>query len=330
MTEQRPPTLQDVADRAGVSRALVSIVIRNAPGASEATRVRVRQVAAELGYRPDHRARLLAGRSSRLLGVTLALSNPFHADLIEAIYPAADALGYQVVLSAVTGRRTPRQAVDTLLDYRCEAALLIGPLPSAAELAELATQRPVLVVGQPSRAAGVDVVRAAGDHGLRLAVDHLVGLGHRRIWHLDGGRAPGAAERRTGYKRAMRSAGLAEESRVISAGQTEADGAATARELGAAPLPDAVVTYNDRCAVGLLDQFARLGIAVPAQLSVVGYDDSQVARLPYLQITTVSQDASALAGEAVRRAVARLAGSIEPAELVVTPKLIVRDTTAAR
>ena len=259
----RAPTLEDVAARAGVSRALVSIVIREVPGASVATRQRVLSVADELGYRPDNRARLLAGRRTRLLGVTLALNNPFHADIAEGIYAAAEPLGYQVVLSAVTATRAPRQAVDTLLSYRCEAAILVGALVPDRALGVLAQRLPVIVVGQPAPNPAVDVVRAADEQGMRLAVDHLVGLGHRSIVHVDGGRAPGAAVRRNGYKAAMKRHGLANAIRVLAGGEAEEDGAAAARELADTGVPDAVLTYNDRSAVGLLDVFARLGIAVP-------------------------------------------------------------------
>ncbi len=328
----RPPTLQDVADRAGVSRALVSIVVRGVAGASEQTRARVLDVAAELGYRPDHRARLLAGRRTRLLGVTVSLTNPFHADLVEAVYLTAEPLGYQVVLSAVTGSRTARQAVDTLLDYRCEAALLLAPLLAAAEMTVLGQRLPVVVVGQPASSETVDVVRAADAEGVRLAIVHLAGLGHRRIGYVDGGDAPAAGERRAGYRAAMHECGLAGGIQLISGGGQEQDGAAAARQLAEAGLPDAVLTYNDRCAVGLLDMLARLGVQVPGQLSVVGYDDSQVARLPYLQITTVSQDASQLGSTAVARAVARIEDPAGPQqrELVLTPTLVVRGTTARR
>ena len=311
MNSSRPPTLQDVADRAGVSRALVSIVIRDVPGASAETRARVLRVAAELGYRPDHRARLLAGRRTKLLGVTLSLPNPFHADLVEAIYPAADALGYQVVLSAITAGRAPRIAIDTLLAYRCEAAVLIGPLLPAGPLSVLADRTTGRRAGSagPGRRGGRGQ-RADDRAGLALAVEHLVGLGHRRIWHLDGGRGPAATERRNGYQAALRRAGLAEEITVIPSGATEQDGADAAARLMADGLPEAVITYNDRSAVGLLDRLARAGVDVPGQLSVVGYDDSQVARLPYLQLTTVSQDANQLAEHAVRRAVARIEGTL--------------------
>jgi len=327
----RPPTLEDVAARAGVSRALVSIVVRGVPGASEATRQRVLAIADELGYRPDSRARLLAGRRTRLLGVTLALNNPFHADVAAGIYAAAEPLGYQVVLSAVTDARTAQRAVDTLLEDRCEAAILVGALVPNRALGALATRLPVVVVGQPARNSEVDVVRVADDAGMRLAVDHLVEGGHRSIVHVDGGRAPAAAERRNGYKAAMRRHGLADLIRVIAAGESEEDGAAAARLLADEGVPDAVLTYNDRSAVGLLDVFVRSGIVVPDDVSVVGFDDSQVARLPYLRLTTVSQDAARLAALAVERAVARLEQhQVDGREIILAPHLVVRGTTSHR
>lgn len=325
----RHPTLEDVAARAGVSRALVSIVVRGAPGASAATRQRVLGVADELGYRPDSRARLLAGRRSCLLGVTLTLNHPFHADLAEHIYSTAEQHGYEVVLSAVTPNRPPRKAIDTLLDYRCDAAILAGALVREPDLSALGKRLPVVVLGQQSRSRAVDVVRTADAQGIRLAVDHLADLGHRAITHIDGGRGPGSAARRTAYRTAMRRRGLAEHADVVPGGETEEDGAAAARVL-IKRRPTAVLTYNDRCAVGLLDVFVRAGIAVPDDISVVGYDDSQVARLPYLRLTTVSQDAGQLASLAVQRAIARLeGGAAQGREVVLTPHLAVRGTTAA-
>jgi DNA-binding LacI/PurR family transcriptional regulator len=321
--------LEDVAARAHVSRALVSIVMRNAPGASAATRARVHAIADELGYRPDSRARLLANKRSRLLGVTLSLNNPFHTDVADGIYAAADDLGYQVVLSAVTSSRDPRAAVDTLLSYRCEALLLVGSLVSRPVLGTLTEHQPVVVVGQPTPVPGVDVVHAADREGIGLAVDHLADLGHRRIAYVDGGRAPAAAARRAGYRAAMRRRRLAAQLQVISGGEREDDGAQVARDLAQDELPDAVITYNDRSAVGVLDVFARRGIDVPGEISVVGYDDSQIARLSYLQLTTVSQDIAVLSRLAVQRAVDRLEGNlVESTDIVVTPHLVVRGTTA--
>lgn len=120
------PTLADVAARAGVSVALVSVVMRGAKGAGAATRERVLRAAKEIGYRPDSRARLLRSSRSRLLGVQFGLQQPFHTDLVEFLYAAAEPVGYQIALSAVAPSRSERQAVEALLGDRCEALILLG------------------------------------------------------------------------------------------------------------------------------------------------------------------------------------------------------------
>ncbi|WP_330302188.1 MULTISPECIES: LacI family DNA-binding transcriptional regulator [unclassified Streptomyces] len=330
------PTLADVAARAGVSVALVSVVMRGAKGAGAATRERVLRAAKEIGYRPDSRARLLRSSRSRLLGVQFGLQQPFHTDLVEFLYAAAEPVGYQIALSAVAPSRSERQAVEALLGDRCEALILLGPQAPAARLAELAAQLPVVSVARRLRppAAGVDVVRTADDEGARQAVDHLVALGHRDIAHIDGGRAPGAADRRRGYRTAMNRHGLADRVQVLPGGLTEEDGAAAARDLLDAGLAStAVLAFNDRCATGVLDTFLRAGVPVPGRISVVGFDDSRLARLSHVDLTTVGQDISRLAQLAVGRAVARLegeAGSGAPGqEIVVEPHLVTRGTTAA-
>ncbi|MGN9846404.1 LacI family DNA-binding transcriptional regulator [Nonomuraea sp. H19] len=332
-SEGKRPTLADVAARADVSTALVSIVMRGAKGASPGTRERVLQAAREIGYRPDARARLLRSNRSRLLGVQFGLQHPFHADLVEGIYAAAEPAGYQVALSAVTAARNERHAVETLLADRCEALILLGPQVPAAQLAELAAQLPVVSVARRLRgtAAEVDVVRTADDEGARQAVDHLVALGHRDIAHIDGGRAPGAAERRRGYRTAMSRHGLFGQVRLLPGGLTEEDGAAAARALlDGSPRPTAVLAFNDRCATGVLDTFLRAGLAVPGEISVVGFDNSRLARLAHIDLTTVGQDIPGLARLAVERAIARLEGEpVAVKEIVIAPRLIVRGTTAA-
>jgi DNA-binding LacI/PurR family transcriptional regulator len=328
-TPERRPTLADVAARAGVSTALVSIVMRDAPGASDVTRERVRRVAEELGYRPDLRARLLRSARSRLLGVVFAVDSDFHGDLVGGLYAAAERAGYELTLSAVTPERDEDRAVNSLLQDRCEALLLLGPQSSAARLAELAAALPVVVVARPVRAAAVDVVRTADRVGVHEAVDHLVALGHRRIAHVDGGRAAGAAERRRGFREAVLRHGL-DEVQVVAGGPGEEDGARAARRLLAGDrLPTAVAAFNDRCAVGVLDVLSRAGIPVPGAVSVVGFDDSRLARLSSVDLTTVAQDAGLIATWAVGRAVDRLDGGPSGArQQVVPPRLVVRSSTA--
>ncbi|TGB14733.1 LacI family DNA-binding transcriptional regulator [Streptomyces sp. MZ04] len=330
--EGKRPTLADVAAYAGVSTALVSIVMRDAKGASAQTRERVLQAAKDIGYRPDTRARMLRRSRSRLLGVQFGLHNPFHSDLVEGIYAAAEKAGYDVALSAVAPSRSEQRAVEMLLADRCEAVILLGPQAPAAQLAELVGRLPVVAVARRLREPSADVVRTADAEGVRLAVDHLVELGHQDIVHIDGGKAPGASDRRRGYRTAMRRHGLAEHINVLPGGLTEEEGAAAARDvLTTRPRPTAVIAFNDHCATGVLDVFLRSRVRVPADISVVGFDDSRLARLSHVSLTTVGQDAARIAELAVARAVARLDGEHVPdREIVVPPRFVIRRTTAAR
>ena len=170
--------MHDVAARAGVSQSLVSIVMREAPGAGAATRERVLRIADELGYRPDTRAQLLRRGNSRLLGVVFGVQHAFHGDLVAGLYRAAGPLGYQLALSAVTPDRDEAAAVADLLGDRCEALLLLGAQSTPGELGRLAGIAPVVAVARAVRHSDVDVVRTADADGLGRAVDHLVGLGH--------------------------------------------------------------------------------------------------------------------------------------------------------
>ena len=325
----RRPRLGDVAAAAGVSSATVSLVLRGVAGPSAATRERVLEVASELGYRPDRAASLLASRRSRLVGVVMEIANPFHAQVVEDVQDAADRHGYDLVLSAVTRGRDERRAVETLLDSRCEALILIGTQAPADQLADLDRQLPVVALGRPVPSAAVDVVRAADDEGVAMAVDHLAGLGHRSITYVDGGRDTIPTLRRHGYQRAMRAHGLEPHVQVIRGGKTEESGAQAARAvLGAAQAPTAMLTFNDRAAMGLLDALIRAGVDVPGGMSVVGYDDSPFSRLAHVDLTTVSQNTPELTEHAMAAVVERLdGGRTGHREVVVRPQLRVRGTT---
>jgi DNA-binding LacI/PurR family transcriptional regulator len=325
----RRPRLDDVAARVGLSPASVSLVLRNAPGPSEATRQRVFQAAADLGYRADLTASLLARRRTNLLGAMLDVRNTFHAELVEHLHDAADAVGYDLVLSTVTRTRGEDRALETLLDFRCEALLLLGPEVGTARLKALDRLQPVVVVGRRIPGGGLDVVRSADQAGVGLAVGHLVDLGHSAISYVDGGTGTIAADRRRGYRAAMRRRGLGDRMSIIPGDHTEASGTRAAQSLLRAGLSTAVITFNDRCALGLLDTLSRRGVAVPDAMSVVGYDDSPSAQLAHISLTSVGQDALHQAEQAVTAAVERLDhGRSVHREVVLTPQLVVRGTTA--
>ena len=226
---RRRPTLADVAAHAGVSVPLVSIVMRDVPGASAVNREKVRRAAEQLGYRPDSRARMLRRTRSRLIGVVFGVQHAFHGDLVSGLYAAADRIDYELTLSAVTPGRDEHRAITSLLQDRCEALILLGPQVPTPYLADLATRMPVVVVARAVRSRAVDVVRTDDAAGLHQAVDHLVDLGHTQIAHIDGGRAPGTAERRRGYREALQRHNLADATCILPGGLTEDDGAAAAR-----------------------------------------------------------------------------------------------------
>ncbi|TNC27066.1 LacI family transcriptional regulator [Amycolatopsis alkalitolerans] len=324
--------MADVAARVGVSRALVSLVFRNEPGASGETRDRVFAAARELGYRPDSAARLLARSRSRMIGVVFTVRNPFHADLVEALYPAAERFGYELLLSAAVPMRDERRAAEALLGHRCEALLVLGGYLDAGYVAALGARMPALVVGRRYPGAGVDSVHVAEARGVRQLIAYLVGLGHSSIVHIDGGHEAGSAERRRAYLGTMRRHGLSARIRVLPGDHTEDSGAHAARELLAdrATLPTAVFASNDRCALGFLDAARRGGLDVPGDVSVAGFDDSSVVRLARIDLTTVRQDPERLAELAVGRVVERLEDPEPvPRELVLRPELIVRGSTGA-
>ena len=325
--QARRPTLEDVAARAGVSRSLVSIVMRGAYGASPETRQRVLQAAEELGYRPDARARLLALSRSRTLGAVFSVQYGFHLEFLDGLYAAAGRVGYELVLSGLTAHRDERRAMEALLDFRCEAAIL---LTETAPYSVLAGRLPVVAVGWQVDSEDVDVVRISDEDGMRQAVEHLSSLGHRAIMHVDGGSSPVAVARREAYRAAMRARGLTRHTRIVPGGHTQAEGASASRHLLAGELPTAVVAFNDEVAAGLVETLVRAGVDVPGSMSVIGYDDTSLARLPFLNLTSVRQDASRLASLAVERAVARVEGKpVADRQAVLPAELIVRGSTTA-
>ncbi|MEV4952956.1 LacI family DNA-binding transcriptional regulator [Paenarthrobacter nitroguajacolicus] len=322
---QRRPTLMDVAEAAGVSRALVSIVMRGAPGAAESTRQRVLDAARQLGYRADSRARLLRSSRTKLLGLIFSSSQPFHAEIVDAAYAEASARGYEIALSAVASGRPEARAIETLLDVGAEALIIIAPTLNVEDLALHARQVPVVSLLRDNVGDLVDSVSSDDYAGIAIAVDHLVGLGHSRIVHVDGGAAVSSDRRRETYRTEMIRRGL--QPVVVPGGPGEEDGMGAGQILQA-DLPTAVIAFNDRSALGIMESFRAAGISIPADVSVLGYDDSHFAKLSYVQLSSISQDAPLLAAAAVGRAVDRIEGAKSPGSVVRTPHLVLRKTTA--
>jgi DNA-binding LacI/PurR family transcriptional regulator len=323
-------TIVDVARAAGTSVSSASVALRGEPGVSEKTRERVMRTADRLGYRPDQRARSLRVQNSKLLGVTFTISQAFHAKVVEHLYQAVAGTGYDLVLSAATETRHGLEAAHALLEDRCAALILVSPEEIGDhELAALSRQAPTVIVGSQLHATSVDSVHVDERQGIAMAVEHLVSLGHRDICHVDGGRAVLSRTRRESYLDAMAEHGLADRVRIIGGNADENSGVAAATELLAGPsLPTAVLAYNDMTAFGLLFALRIRGIDVPGDVSVVGYDDTRLATLRNVELTSVSQDPAEQAATAVQRAIARAEGQAAPAgEFVTPPRLVVRQSS---
>lgn len=327
------PTMDDVAARAGVSRALVSLVMRDSPKVSAHRRRAVLAAAKDLGYQPHLMARSLAGGTSDIVGVMVSdLRNTFFADVVEGMDAAAREAGLELILN--TGRRSPtreRTALESLLAFRPGGIVLLSPVLPAAAIREAAQQSPVVLVSRSSTAPEIDTVNDDGETGSALAVDHLVRLGHRRIVHLDGGGASTSAARRRGYRDAMRRHGL--EPMVLPSEHTDSAGMAAIRKLlnlfSHGNFPTALVCGNDFNAIGAMSALEEAGLRVPRDVSVVGYDNTSLAALRHLSLTTVDQPRVTMGRLAVEALAERLReGRTDPVRHRVEPTLVVRATTA--
>ena len=329
---RRPATMRDVAERAGVSRSLVSTVFRGVPGASPSTRARVLEAASALGYRPDERARQLRSHQNTLIGVTLTATQPFHVAVVELLHDAVELGGFELSITLSTDTRTLARATDGLLAQRCAAMVLIGPTAPEDEicaLADSAADVPVIVADRRIDLPHVDAVRIDDTAALRQLVGHLVDLGHRDIWHASGDGYVSADPRLDGYLIAMSEHGLSERAHVLPAGGSVREGAEAAQLLlGADRRPTAIVAYNDRTACGMIDVLWRNHVRVPQDISVVGFDNIAEAAMPHMGITTIEQRPEDLTGAIVDLLLHRLGG--EPAaglQLLPPGPLVVRSSS---
>jgi LacI family transcriptional regulator len=341
MGVRRPrATSADVAARAGVSRTTVSFVLNDRAGVTipDETRRRVEEAARELGYQPHGAARALAGGTSHTIGLVLRQSpeqvsvDALLAETLWGIGSEAHEGGYRVLvepLSPDSGRYS-----DLVRSQRVDGLIVSGPRTDDAELVALVDDGfPIILQGSlPELSApSVDVDNRAG---ARTAVEHLVSLGHRRIACITN--APlaytAAADRLAGYRDAIEAAALPYEPDLVVEGAFDAASGCLAMEelLSRAPGVTAVFVASDIVAFGALRALREAGRRVPADVSVVGFDDIPLARHFDPPLTTIRLPARALGAAAGRALLERLAGRLDNERRLLPTELVVRDSTAPR
>jgi len=323
---RKPPTLKDVAREAGVSIAAVSYSLNGGGTISEEARVRVREVAQRLGYRPNRSAQAVrTGRSTTLGLVVPDLNNPYYPALAQSFERAARQAGYTVVLIDTSGSTSEEVVGIRLLENQgvagavwCQTAH--EPVGKASDY-----NMPIVVIGSPE--IHFDNVMADDSAGGRLAAQHLLKLGHKRIGVLGGASVPaGKNDRVTGFL-----AEIGQQAAVVWDVQTpyaiDLDGKALEhlerREV------TAVMCGNDLIAIGVLRAARQLGIRVPEELSVVGFDDIPWASIVTPALTTINQPVGEMAAVALTLLLDRLAEPERPVRhFKVGVTLVERDSTA--
>ena len=333
MANVRAPGMVDVARLAGVSHQTVSRVLNDHPRVAAATRERVQLAIAELGYRRNSAARALVSGRSGTVGVVTPSSALFGpVSTLLAIEEAARAAGLYISLASlrVSDAASMKAALDHFLDQAVEAIVVIAPQAEVATAAEaIATRVPVVMVAADHAGPGGLFHSASVDQeaGARLAVRHLLDLGHASVAHLAGPLDwfDGAARVR-GWKAELRSAGLRVGRPAIGDWSAER-GYQVGLELIRSDPPSAIFVANDLMALGLIRALHDAGIRVPQDMSVAGFDDVDGADNFLPPLTTVRQNFAALGRQCVDLLLAALGGTPHDAP-PIAPELIVRQSTA--
>ena len=293
----RRVTIADVARHAGVSTAAVSKVLRNAYGVSADMSQRVRSSMVDLGYRPHAAARGMRGRSFTIGLLLDSIRNPFYGDLLDGVTYALAKTDFQVLVGlGGFGAQDQSRLADAMIDRAMDGLILVAPSMSRSQVIAVAKMIPTVVVAHHDTAEEYDSVADDDRAGAALVVDHLVALGHRRIAHTSAtvktGQWKGCPEqaRSDGYRQAMHRHGLDEVVNIAGTRYSEEAGYQAGREFLDRPdRPTAIFAGADIAALGVLRAAYELGLQIPADLSVVGYDNTTLAASAPINLTSVDQ-----------------------------------------
>ncbi|WP_299916746.1 LacI family DNA-binding transcriptional regulator [uncultured Roseobacter sp.] len=323
-------TSVEVAERAGVSRSAVSRVFTPGASVSKSTAEKVRKAAAQLGYRPNVLARSLITGRSRIIGLVVAyLENQFYPEAIERLSKALQAEGYHVLVFMASNDHAATQTViDELLDYQVDAIIA-----ASVGLSSDLTKRceglgiPIVLFNRHQYDERLTSVTSDNVAGGRKLAEFLIAGGHKRIAHIAGWEdASTQIDREAGFMAGLKEAGVSLFARGIGNFNFETAQNAARQMFGTQERPDAVFVANDHMAFAVMDVLRfELGLRVPEDVSVVGYDDVTLSHWPSYDLTTVRQPANRMVAATVEALLARLSEEDEaPRRITLDGPLIIR------
>lgn len=331
------PTISDVAKTAGVSKTAVSFALNGRPGVSEDTKARILDAADQLGWVPSRPARSLSVSRAFAVGLVLARNpetlgaDPFFPSFISGIESVLSERGLALMLQMVPAHTRELDSYRRLVRERRVDGVFVTDLfvddARTALLRELGL--PTVVVGPALTDTGLPSVGVDDRPGIEAAVDHLVALGHQRIAHVGGSRGMVHAQSRyEAWRHALERAGREPDLYVESDFSAQGGATATTQILATDKPPTAIVYANDIMALAGISAATSSGLTVPTDLSVTGYDDTEIAAHSQPALTTVSSDVIAWGEAAARRLLEAIDGRPFSEITLPAPRLVVRDSTA--
>ncbi|GAA3431380.1 LacI family DNA-binding transcriptional regulator [Kutzneria kofuensis] len=326
-------TIRDVAARAGVSVATVSKVINDRYGVSADTMARVRAVIAELGYEASLVAQSLRNHKTNVIGILVADIEPFSTELLKGAADAIRDTGYELVVYSAGGRTGDKLGWERRYLSRLSGTLVDGAVLVTPSVLDVRFDAPVVAVDPHTGPSGLPTVDSDNLRGARLAVEHLLSLGHRRIAMLTGREDLQSARlRERGFREAMADAGVPVDETLVQPGDYDpvVSAAAARLLLSLETPPSAVFAANDVSAIATVETARSLGLRVPEDLSVVGFDNIPESALNSPPLTTVDQPIKVMGRQAIEMLVQLMRGEeIEKTHLTLDTHLVVRGSTCA-
>jgi len=332
-------SIKDIARAAGVSHSTVSRALRNSPLVNSRTKGRIQKLALEMGYSPDAQARsLVRGRTQTVGLVITTITDPFIAEVVQAIEDAAHDHDYTVVLcSSRSETRRELSAVETLRSKRVEGVIVTSSRVGALYLEHLERlQVPIVLINNHNEQSGSYTFSVSVDnkHGGRTATEHLLELGHRRIGYVTGqANHSDDLDRLSGYREALEEWGISFDATLVYMGNGQAEGGEMALPvlLKNNPSMTAVFCYNDMTALGLMRAASRAGLSTPDDLSVIGFDDILFSSYTGPSLTTIAQPKAKMGQIAIEMVLALGAISkldeVNFSNVAVRGELIIREST---